>query len=145
MDGFAEQLLAQESEGILAWAVLGARAWFITSLRMDEPETIKAAVNEYRMDEDVIQNFINECCVIDLNAKCERKFLFDSYVRWSDANGYKYHFTAKKLAIELARFGIVGDDSKRNWLGIGVEFTQSTPQTPAPEQPKGTKLWPDET
>ena len=90
---------------------------------MDEPAAIKAAVNEYRVDEDVVQNFINECCVIGPEMKCERKFLFDTYVRWSKDNGYQYHFTSKKMAIELARLGIEGAPDKRNWLGIGMEFS----------------------
>jgi putative DNA primase/helicase len=130
------KLLAEESEGILAWGVLGARAWFDS--RLSEPDAIKAAVNEYRVDEDVIRNFISERCTLDPSAKCERKFLFDTYVDWSKANDYRHHFTQKKLAIELAKIGVEAADDKRHWIGIVVDFGPSS-------IPKDTTLYGDET
>jgi putative DNA primase/helicase len=123
VDDLAGKLLDEEGGGILAWAVLGAQAWFNTRLRVDEPAAIKASVNEYRMDEDVVQNFMNECCTLDPDARVARKELFREYLRWCEDNGYKYPYSSKKIASELHRLEIKGDGGKRFWIGIKLETT----------------------
>lgn len=53
------RLIAEEAEGILSWMVDGAIAWYRDGLQ--PPETVIAAREAYRQDEDVVAQFINEC------------------------------------------------------------------------------------
>jgi putative DNA primase/helicase len=116
--GLANQLLEGEGPGILRLTVLGCRLWLVN--RLEEPEAVKSAVNEYRTDEDIVQNFLDECCVREDSAKVARKELFAEYTRWNKGNGLR-QLTTTKFARELHRLGIKGDDGKRFWYGVRIE------------------------
>ena len=58
--------LAEEAEGILAWAVAGARMWFQDGggrVGLQVPQAVYENTQEYREDEDVIGRFILEGCM----------------------------------------------------------------------------------
>lgn len=57
----AEKLL-REAPGVLAWMVRGCLEWQRRGL--DPPPAVRAAVAEYRRDEDLIGEFIEECLVL---------------------------------------------------------------------------------
>jgi phage/plasmid-associated DNA primase len=98
---------------------------------------MKKAVREYRNEEDMLKSFTEERCTIDPDKKTSRKFLFDTYVDWSKANGYERHWTQRKFALELQKLsGIKPDDSNREWFGIEVNsFSQAAPK----DAPKAEK------
>jgi P4 family phage/plasmid primase-like protien len=114
--GLAEQLLEQEWPGILRWAVLGCQGWLMC--RLAEPEAVRSAVNEYRTEEDIVQQFLDECCVKLASAKLARKTLFAAYMQWSKDNGL-YSMTNNKFSRELHRLGVAQDEGRRFWYGIG--------------------------
>jgi len=114
----ANELLAVEGPGILRLAVLGCLSWLENHL--DEPAAVKFAVNEYRTDEDIVQNFLRECCRMDPSVRVLRKELFATYTRWSKANGLR-QMTTTKFGRELHRLGIKGDDGNRFWYGVQIE------------------------
>jgi putative DNA primase/helicase len=114
----ADRLLEEEGPGILRLAVLGCQAWLV--YRLDEPEAVKSAVSEYRTDEDILQNFLDECCVREVSAQVARKELFAAYAQWNKANGLR-QMTTNKFGRELHRLGIEGDDGNRFWYGVRLE------------------------
>ena len=59
--------LKLEYSGILSWLLRGCLAW--QQIGLDPPSIVKQAVAEYRRDEDVLADFLNECCVIDESCK----------------------------------------------------------------------------
>lgn len=88
--------------------------------RLDEPQAGKSAVNEYRTDEAILQNFLDECCVMEVSAQVARKELFAAYTQCNKANGLR-QMTTNKFGRELHRLGIEGDDGKRFWYGVRIE------------------------
>ena len=50
---------AEEAAGILTWCVEGAVAYHRGGLG-DEPESVRRATGQYRADEDVVAQFIDE-------------------------------------------------------------------------------------
>ncbi len=58
--GLKDTLLAEEASGILAWFVRGAVAW--QGRRTDPPDSVRAAVQAYRKEEDLIGRFFEESC-----------------------------------------------------------------------------------
>lgn len=77
------QTLLDEAEGILAWAVAGAREWFARGL--GDPEVVKTATTEYRETSDALAGFLPGLFVKDPNApRMDGKVLFDSYLAWAD-------------------------------------------------------------
>ena len=116
----AKKLLKDEAAGILRWAVLGCQAWLTNGL--GEPDAVRSAVSEYRTDEDVIKNFLDECCVVDAESdsvRTLRKEVFEKYREWCKTNAL-HPMSGKKFATELKRLGIRGDAGDRYWLGVCI-------------------------
>ena len=61
IDKMLPEKLIAEAEGILAWAVLGAKRWYESGL--DQPPEVRAANEEWRGEMDHVAQFIEECCV----------------------------------------------------------------------------------
>jgi putative DNA primase/helicase len=75
----------QECDGILRWMVDGCAEW--QRIGLSPPTSLQAAVNDYLMDEDVVGQWVAECCVEDAAATAETKTLFASWKTWAEAAG----------------------------------------------------------
>lgn len=82
--------LKDELPGILAWAVRGCLEWQREGLGL--PEEIEQAVREYRNESDVIQQFIDECCIIEaedlIKLTVQAQTLYKAYEVWCRVNGF---------------------------------------------------------
>ena len=92
--------LKTEASGILAWLVEGAREW--TQQGLAPPNSVIAATNDYRKDEDLIGQFISEQCVVKDNVEIKSGELFTAYKNWCNEigaqpdNGTKFGKAIKK-------------------------------------------------
>ena len=77
--------LIAEAEGILAWAVAGAKRWYECGLK--RPPEVKAANDEWRCETDQLAQFIEECCVVGDRFAAQSSSLFGQYKRWCEDNG----------------------------------------------------------
>jgi hypothetical protein len=70
--------------------------------------------------EDIVNDCLKECFERDDNpeTKTRRRDVLTIVNEWAKANHYPA-FNGKKLANELRRLGIKGDDGDRFWFGIG--------------------------
>jgi len=82
---FSDKLLPQ-LPGILAWAVRGCQAWLGRDQRLDPPDSIRAAVEEYRSDMDRLRQFFADCCHVLPGVDVQAKVLYDHYVTWCEQN-----------------------------------------------------------
>jgi putative DNA primase/helicase len=82
-----EKLLqSPHREAILAWLVEGAIAWYRYGLQ--EPDIVRAAVEEYRRESDPVREWLEaETVRNDPNAKTPVKALYDRYQLWCENNG----------------------------------------------------------
>jgi putative DNA primase/helicase len=112
--------LMSEAEGILAWAVQGAVAWYRD--RLDKPPDVEKASEEWRAESDALKNFVEECCILDSNVSCRSSDLWKAYAKWADENGEKQLLTRFKLAERLQMMGCKSDRTTqaRSWRGIGL-------------------------
>ena len=78
-----------EASGILAWLVRGALRWQADGRRLQKPEVIEKATQNYRNEEDTIQAFLNEECIQQSQAKVRASELYCTYERWANNNGLK--------------------------------------------------------
>ena len=62
-----EKLIAENS-GILNWLIAGYAMWRKEGLS-DEPEAVKNANEEYKMDMDSVGTFVTDCFEIDASMK----------------------------------------------------------------------------
>ncbi len=82
-----KEKLLKESSGILAWIVRGCLEWQKHGL--NPPEIIKVTTEEYKKEEDVVELFINECCVMKKDASVTGGQLFTRYKEWCETFGFE--------------------------------------------------------
>jgi len=82
-----DETLRQELPEIFAWCVAGFAEWQREGLQA--PDAIKRAGAEYRREEDVVQNFITECCFISADASASAKEMHECFIEWATKNGEK--------------------------------------------------------
>jgi putative DNA primase/helicase len=112
--------LEAELPGILAWAVNGCLRW--QSEGLEEPEIVRARTEEYRAENDTVQFFIEECCVVHPDAKVASSVLYERYQEWVKTMGTR-PLSIQKLGRDLKRRGF--EDTKftggqRGFRGIGL-------------------------
>lgn len=105
---------------IMAWLVEGCLMWQIEGLKI--PDSVKAATDDYRQEQDVLRDFIAEALYVDDHATCGNSELYEAYQAWSRSVGEKYSLGRKKFTqkMEAKGFDQVRDGSRRYWLGIGI-------------------------
>jgi putative DNA primase/helicase len=117
---FAARLVDKEASGILGWAVLGCKA--LSAGQFGAPETVLDASKDYRKDEDVVQTFLNDCCVLE--GEINRQELYTAYANWCKENHF-WKMNKIPFAKDVARLGetlgIGEDDGKHKWLGVRLK------------------------
>jgi P4 family phage/plasmid primase-like protien len=125
-DYFANRL-KPEASGILNWALEGLRQYWQQGLEL--PPEIRAATQEYRKDENVVQQFLEAKCCTDPKAmespsvasQCLTpdglKALFADWCR-EQGYGYRYRDTNLKNRLEQLGYRQARGHRGRYWLGI---------------------------
>jgi putative DNA primase/helicase len=111
--------LLAEADGILTWAIEGARLWHDDRLGLCS--AVESASLEYREAEDVVGQFLEDCCLVDARAayattKAEFRRAFEV---WCTENGLPI-LSTKTVADRLAKEGIreLKSNSTRSWRGV---------------------------
>ncbi len=112
-----EKLIAENS-GILNWLIAGYAMWRKEGLS-DEPEAVKNANEEYKMDMDSVGTFVTDCFEIDASMKwrLHTKLLYETYIKWCTKNNEKI-MTQKWLALRMQEKGFkrMASNGQRMWL-----------------------------
>lgn len=113
--------LLEELPGILAWAVEGLREWLRVGL--DPPEIVRAATEEYRKEEDVLGQFLEECCDLEYGAIASAGELYERYSEWARAGGIKHPWTQTAFGRRLDERGFEATRYRqtRVWQGLRVK------------------------
>ena len=114
-----EKLIAENS-GILNWLLKGYVMWQKEGLAM-EPDAVRNANEEYRMDMDVVGTFVNECLEIDASLKwrLNNTLLYNTYVKWCTKNNERLQ-SQKWLTMRMSEKGFkrMLSNGERLWLGL---------------------------
>lgn len=108
MDKGLKDALMAELPGVLAWLVRGCLLWQKAG-GLSDPEKVRDATAEYRRAEDLLADFIEECCVKVPSGEDPRSVrtrateLFDAYSLW-----FRINVTSKPgKGISQKRFGLL--------------------------------------
>ena len=71
--------------GILNWAVEGCLIWQSCGLEMVEP--VKDATAEYRTEQDIIQQFLDEMCEMHPDFSVDKSTLYTAFRDWCEDSG----------------------------------------------------------
>lgn len=97
LDSFMEEL-----EGILFWILDGYKDY--QKFGLDIPDIVRMATNEYKEDNDVILDFMNECTVSDGNYSIPTKDLYTTYTLYTKENK-SYTISNKKFFAKVEEKG----------------------------------------
>ena len=109
--GLGDILVRDEGPGILGWLVEGCRKWFELN-GLAEPTVVTGANQEYRKEEDLIAQFLDQCTrsflgephMVDV-VKVRTTILYARYVAWCESNGESDVLTGRKFGVEMTRRG----------------------------------------
>ncbi|MCR4606419.1 MAG: bifunctional DNA primase/polymerase [Oscillospiraceae bacterium] len=124
---YADELVNKAGGAILKWLIDGAVKFFQAGCRIDAPECVRQATEDYRAGEDWLQGFISERCIVDRDAKERAGVLYDEYKDYAVSIGdYCRRATDFVKAMELAGFRSVTVNGKKYWLGISINYAESS-------------------
>lgn len=78
--------LKQEGPGILNWLLDGLSHYLKYGL--DIPASLEVATAAYREDQDILGEWVNEHCNLDLQYRCKCTFAYKAFQRWCRDNGH---------------------------------------------------------
>ena len=112
--------LRAELPGILAWAIRGCADWLNRGLMV--PSSIIDATAAYRAEMDVLENFIEDNCIRDMERRVPVGELYVKFGSWSESACQDV--LGKKIFGNLMRqkgFTQVKSGDVRYWSGISVK------------------------
>ena len=120
--------LLTEAEGILAWAVEGARLWYSEGLA--KPPEIEAAKDQWREDMDQLGRFIEERCITGDVLRAKAAALYADYKQWAADGGERSPMTSTAFGTKLADRGFSKIHSERGavYVGIGLRSHDEQPR-----------------
>lgn len=110
--------LEGELPAILTWAVKGCLDWQGHGLK--EPEEVTAATEVYRYEQDILVEFLEDCCVLKPTATVSKADLRQAYERWCDDTDNQT-ITQRTFRDRLMERGITegrGSGGMKIWRGI---------------------------
>jgi len=111
--------LLAEYPGILNWCLAGLAAWREAG-RLAAPERVAAAGDEYRNEQDVVLQFLDECYIVRNDAWTWGGATYEEYANWCKGHGFhptnnnKFAAAIKKKGF---RHGVV--NGRGRFLGLG--------------------------
>ena len=119
-DPHMKNKLLSESPGVLAWLVRGFMEYFNHGL--NPPDCVRVATAKYRNAEDVIGQFIDECCLLASTYKEQANPLYQAYRKWCEFNGY-LPLGSRKFGEKMReRFKRVVETKGRFYKGIKLNI-----------------------
>ena len=123
VQNYAETLVEKAGGAILAWAIQGAVDFIKNGFKLVIPDVVAMATEEYQNRENWLENFIDERCIKEPNARVGARTLYDEYKRWAqDAGEYVRRETDFSTAMEAAGYQKITPQNKRTWIGLKVDL-----------------------
>lgn len=124
-DNRLEEKLNCESQGILNWAIEGCLEW--QNVGLNPPTSVIAATEDYKLQEDPLNDFINERCVINETGQVKPKELYDAYTTWCRDKYVKYQLGSRKFYENMGlKFRKVTIKGQKYYRGIGLKHKSVT-------------------
>jgi putative DNA primase/helicase len=113
-----DQKLLSERDGIFNWLLEGVKMYLKDDL--SEPQVIADNTKRYRSSQDVISEWITDCCLINQGDE-KQKALYENYLVWCQSNNYR-PLESRDLYAELRGKGHDVDRSRNGKPVIGLKL-----------------------
>jgi putative DNA primase/helicase len=120
----------ESGPAILAWAVEGCLRW--QEERLQVPEVVSDATEQYRLDMDPLKDFVSDCCVLHPAAWAPAAQLRQAYEEYCKQSGQKRLLSPREFADGLRSRGCTRDrrHAGHGWLGVGLRIEEPEGVTP---------------
>jgi putative DNA primase/helicase len=98
--------------------VRGSLAWQ-EEKRLHPPRVIREATARYRQSEDVIAQFIDECCAVGPGKQVKAGDLYKAYQDWCASSGHSV-LSQTKFGKRIKRQFEITKSNHVSYLGIGL-------------------------
>ena len=110
-----QEKLLKEASGILAWLVQGCLDWQRDGL--NPPPVVTESGQEYRLDEDPVQQFVNERCLVGPGYRAQAKPLHDDFSNWfTETYGSKASVPSLKRFSDRLRRNFNREEGRNVWF-----------------------------
>lgn len=110
--------LLREAPAILNWAVEGCLEWQRNGLQV--PEKIADASEGYRKEMDVIEQFIEDECILNEGERVGAKELYTAYKKWAQEGG-EYEMSMTKFGKKVSEKFEKKKSGSMYYLGINLK------------------------
>lgn len=119
-DPYLLEKLKAEAPHIVAWIIQGCLKWQERGLS-DIPSAIQNSTAEYQSEQDLIGQWLSECCQTDKSAESDRKGLYANYKAWAADNGFR-QMSSNSFSRRLGEHGFTSRKSngKTIWQGLAL-------------------------
>jgi putative DNA primase/helicase len=113
--------LRNEAPGILAWAVRGNIEY--QRIGLNPPESVKAETRKYLAEQDLLQQFIDDCAEEGEGFKVPAGALWDRWQSWCYDQGIKKPGQQKTFNERLKRHGFTqtAPGNRKQWHGLRLK------------------------
>lgn len=116
---YADDLVTRCGGAIMKWIIEGAKMFAANGFRLDTPDAVAEATEAYQEREDWLQNFLDECCIIDDDATIGSQALYEVYKDWAKANGAFVRRSNEFVqAMKDAGFSQTKPNNRKTWNGV---------------------------
>jgi putative DNA primase/helicase len=111
--------LRAEATGILNWCLAGCLEWQQHSEQ--PPKAVTTATQGYRLSQDVLQLFLEECCVESDGIRAKASDLYDTYKAWCERSG-EHPENQRQFGEAMTDHGFERKVSNGTWyIGVGLQ------------------------
>ena len=116
---YGEELVKKAGPMILAWIIQGAMLFAQNGFKLTIPEVVEEATEAYRDRENWLENFIEERCVREPDARVGARDLYLEYRDWAEESG-EYVRRENDFSDNMANAGYtkIKPKGKKFWLGL---------------------------
>lgn len=116
--GLRSIISREHGKAVLAWLVEGCLLW--QSEGLGEPPEVKEAIQAYRESQDILHDFLFECCLIKTGETIPVADLYREYKAWGERNDIKpvgkYTFSSRLKEKGLTTYA--GNRNQQLWYGV---------------------------
>ena len=84
-----KEKLAEERDGILAWSISGLKRLIAQNYQFGETERTLAELKQYKIENNSVLAYVEDCCTVAAGAACFRQELYDSYKDYCEDGNLK--------------------------------------------------------
>lgn len=119
-------LSVSRARRILKWLIDGAVKYWQAGCRIEVPESVRKATEEYRANEDWLKGFLSERCILDPDVRERAGLLYEEYQRYAQSIGeYCRRGSDFAKAMDGAGYKTVTVNGRKFYKGVAIRYTDA--------------------